>query len=75
MSDIPHDPTAFEEVTRTMVAGLQKEIHELKVDIDGLRDDIKELFTQLNRRLPPWVAILISALTFLVGILAAAKTT
>ena len=49
------------------VARLQEQIKTLFGDVGELKEDVKEIKTQLANRLPLWATILISVLTGVIG--------
>ena len=49
------------------VARLQEQIKTLFGDVRELKEDVKEIKTQLANRLPLWATMLISALTGVIG--------
>ena len=49
------------------VARLQEQIKTLFGDVGELKEDVKEIKTQLANRLPLWATMLISALTGVIG--------
>ena len=49
------------------VARLQEQIKTLFGDVGELKEDVKEIKTQLANRLPLWATMLISALTGIIG--------
>lgn len=49
------------------VARQQEQIKTLFSDVDELKNDVKEIKSQLANRLPLWATMLISALTGVIG--------
>ena len=49
------------------VARLQEQIKTLFVDVEELKNDVKEIKTQLSNRLPLWATVFISFLTGTIG--------
>lgn len=49
------------------VARLQEQIKTLFGDVEELKNDVKEIKTQLSNRLPLWATILMSLLTGTIG--------
>jgi hypothetical protein len=49
------------------IARLQEQIKTLFGDVNELKEDVKEIKSQLANRLPLWATMLISALTGAIG--------
>lgn len=54
-------------VSEQDIARIQEQIKTLFGDVGELKEDVKEIKTQLANRLPLWATMLISALTGVIG--------
>jgi hypothetical protein len=54
-------------VSEQDVTRLQEQIKTLFSDVTELKEDVKEIKTQLANRLPLWATALVSALTAAIG--------